>query len=125
MILADACDRHGIAPELNSLEFYQDVRRSLAPGGVFVINVCGDMEARNAHILKIRDAFDDELAILQAGPYGNVIVFAFREHREEVRREQLDRAAADLKLRLGLDFPKYLRSIELNRELRRWQHIFT
>jgi spermidine synthase len=124
VVLADACDRTGIAPELNTVEFYQNARRCLSPGGVFVINVCGATHLRIAHMLKIRDAFDDEFLTLQVRPKGNVIVFAFKERREKVRREELDVAVADLKHRFRLDFPKYLHLIELDRALRRWQHIF-
>jgi spermidine synthase len=124
VILADACDRTGIAPELNTVEFYQNARRCLSPGGVFVINVCGETHSRIAHILKIRDAFDDEFLTLRVRPKGNVIVFAFKERRAAVPREQLDGAVADLKRRFRLDFPKYLQLIELDRALRRWQHLF-
>ena len=121
VILADACDRTGIAPELSTVEFYQDARRCLSPGGVFVINVCGDPHSRIAHILKIRNAFDDEFLTLQVGPNGNIIVLAFKEPLEEVRRGQLDGAVDELKRRFRLDFPKYLRLIELDAQRRRWQ----
>ena len=41
VILADACDRSGMAVELDWLEFYRKARRCLSTGGVFVINLCG------------------------------------------------------------------------------------
>ena len=125
VILADACDRTGIAPELNAVEFYQNAHRCLSPGGVFVTNVCGDTDSRAAHILKIRNAFDDEFLTLQVRPNGNVIVFAFKERRLEVRWEPLEAAAGDLKRRFRLDFPKYVRRIALDWKLRRWQHLLT
>ncbi len=124
VILADACDRTGVAPELNTVEFYQNAHRCLASGGVFVINVCGDTHSRNAHLLKIRNAFDDEFLTLQVGPYGNLIVLAFKEPRKDASREQLEGAVIDLKRQFRLDFAKYVRSIELDGQLRRWQHIF-
>lgn len=122
VILADACDRNGIAPELNALEFYRNARRCLAPGGVFVINVCGEAQSRIAHIVKIRDAFDDEYLTLPVRPNGNIIVLAFKERREDVYWEPLGRAVSELKSRFRLDFPKYLQLIELGRERGRWQH---
>ncbi len=121
VILADACDRAGIAPELDAVEFYNNARRSLAPGGIFVINVCGETHSRNAHLLKIRNAFEDEFLTLQVRPNGNIIVIAFKEPREEVRREQADCAVSDLKTRFRLDFPKFQQLIELGREQRRWR----
>ena len=123
VILADACDRTGIAPELSDVEFYQNARRCLSPGGVFVVNVCGEPHSRIAHILKIRNAFDDEFLTLQVRPNGNIIVLAFKEPREQGRRAPLERAVDDLKCRFRLDFPKYLRLIELDAKRRRWQQI--
>jgi spermidine synthase len=120
VILADACDRTGIAPELNAVEFYHNARRCLAAGGVFVINVCGDTPARNAHILKIRDAFEGELLTLRVKPDGNLIVFAFKEPREDLCREQLEDAVIDLKRQFRLDFPRFVRLIEHDGGLRRW-----
>ena len=113
VILADACDRTGVAPELNAVEFYQNARRCLASGGVFVINVCGDTPTRKAHILKIRNAFDGDLLTLRVKPDGNLIVFAFKEPRADLWREQLEDAVVDLKRRFRLDFPRYARLIEL------------
>jgi spermidine synthase len=42
VILADACNRAGTAPALDAIEFYQSAWRCLSPGGVFVMNLCGD-----------------------------------------------------------------------------------
>lgn len=121
VILADACDRTGIAPELNTVEFYHNARRCLSSGGVFVINVCGERHSRIAHLLKIRYAFDDEFLTLRVRPNGNVIVLAFKERREQVRPDQLVGIVTDLKRRFRLDFPKYLRLIERGRQRRRWR----
>ncbi len=121
VILADACDRAGIAPELDAVEFYHNARRSLAPGGIFVMNVCGEDHSRNAHMLKIRNAFEDEFLTLQVRPNGNIIMIAFKEPRQEVRREQPDCPAWDLKTKFRLDFPKFQQLIELGRVQRRGQ----
>ncbi len=124
VILADACDREGIAPELNSVEFYQNARRCLAPGGVFVTNVCGNPSSRAAHLVKLRNAFDDEVLTLPVSSHGNVIVFGFKEQRTQEPWEHLEADAVGLKRRFGLDFPKYLRRIALDLTLRRWQPVF-
>ncbi len=121
VILADACNRDGIAPELNAVEFYHNARRCLSPGGVFVINLCGQAHTRIAHLVKIRNAFDDEFLTLPVRPNGNIIVLAFKEHREDACSELLGRAVSELKSRFRLDFPRYLQLIELSRERGRWQ----
>src|SRR5205814_1223184 len=78
VILADACDRSGMAIELDSVEFYRKARRRLSAGGVFVTNLCGDKTSVAAHLSKLREAFDDEVLLLQVRKDGNVIVFGFK-----------------------------------------------
>jgi spermidine synthase len=124
VILADACDREGIAPNLDTIEFYQDAHRCLFSGGVFVANVCGDLNGCAAHVGKIRTVFGDDIMTLQVRPDGNLIVIAFKERRPEIDWEQMEIAATDLKRRLGLDFPRYIRRIAINWKLRRWQPLF-
>jgi spermidine synthase len=123
VILADACDSEGIAPELDTVEFYQAAHRCLSRGGVFVLNVCGDPNGAAPHIDKIRAVFGDDFMTLQVRPDGNLILFAFKERRPEIDWEQLAALAADLKRKLGLDFPRYVRRIALDWKLRRLQHV--
>jgi spermidine synthase len=124
VILADACDHAGIAPQLDSVEFYRNARRCLAPGGVFVTNVCGDPGSRVAHLVKLRNAFEDEFLTLPVRPSGNIIVFAFKEHRPQVPWARLEARAVELKRRFGLQFPRFVRRIALDMKKRRWQHAF-
>lgn len=114
VILADACGLEGIAPELDTIEFYQAAHRALSRGGVFVINVCGDPNEAAAHVTKIRAVFGDDFITLQRRPDSNVILLAFKERRPEIDWEQLAATAADLKRKLGLDFPRYVRRIALD-----------
>ena len=122
VILADACDHAGIAPELDSVEFYSNARRCLAPGGVFVTNMCGNAGSRLGHLVKLRNAFDDEFLTLPVRPSGNIIVFAFKERRPEVSWEHLETRATELKRRFGLHFPRYVQRLALDVKQRRWQH---
>jgi spermidine synthase len=124
VILADACDSEGSAPELDAIEFYQAAHRRLSRGGVFVINVCGDPNDAAAHVAKIRAVFGEEFMTLQGRPDSNVILFAFKEHRPEIDWEQLQATAVELKRKFGLDFPRYVRRVALNWKLRRLQHVF-
>ena len=120
VIIADACDGEGIAPNLNSVEFYQSAHRSLCSNGVFVANMCGDPDDRAEHIEKIRKVFGDEIMTLQVRPDGNLIVFAFKERRSHIDWKQLETIGVDLKRRFELDFPRYVRRIAINWKLRRW-----
>jgi len=124
VILADACNRVGVAPELDAIEFYQDAYRCLSRGGVFVTNLCSDMDGCAAHVAKIRAVFGDEFMTLRVRQYGNMVVFAFKEGRPQIDWEQLAAAAAGLKRRFGLDFPRYVRRIALDWKLRRGHPVF-
>ena len=125
VILADACDRAGVAPQFNTIEFYQDARRCLSPRGLLVINMCSEIDVCIAHLAKIRAVFGGEFMTLQVRPRGNLIVLAFKEPpRPEIDWEQLKVTAVDLKRRFGLDFPQYLQRIALDWKLCRWGRAF-
>jgi spermidine synthase len=124
VILADACDRLGVAPALGTLEFYRNAYRCLSAGGVFVSNVCGDIHCRAAHVAKIRGVFGDELITLHVRRRDNLVVFAFKEGRPRLDWDLLQTAALNLKQRFGLDFPRYVRRIALEWQLRHWQNLF-
>jgi spermidine synthase len=109
VIVADACDRNGMAAAFDSLAFYRKARRYLAPGGVFVTNLCGDKLATAAHLSKLRDAFGDALLTLAVRKGGNVIVLGFKERPANLRWKRIEAQAAELKRRYRLDFPRYAR----------------
>lgn len=123
VILADACDGRGVAPELDAIEFYQDAYRGLRPGGIFVTNMCGDKSNCAAHITKIRNVFGDDVVMLQVPPDGNLIVFAFKDQHLNFDWDQLGTIAVDLKGSLCLDFPRYVRAMAIDWKLRKWQRV--
>ncbi len=114
VILADACNSVGIAPELDTIDFYQDIYSRLSRGGMFVTNLCGDGHWGARHVVKIRHVFGEEFMRLQVREDGNVILLAFKEPRPEVDWQRLAAAAPELKRRFGLDFPRYVRRIAHN-----------
>jgi spermidine synthase len=116
VILADACDRSGIAPQMDDLEFYRNALRCLAPGGVFVANICGSPDSRNAHLLRIRQVFGERWLTLPVRPDGSIVLFAFKDERPAAPFTDLATIAPDLKREFGLDFPNYVR-----RMARAWQ----
>lgn len=117
VILADACDRSGLAAEVDSVEFYRKARGHLSPGGVFVINLCGDRSSVAAHLTKLRDAFEDELLSLQVQNDSNLIVFGFSERRPDLHWERIESGAPELRRRFRLDFPRYARRMARDSKL--------
>ncbi len=121
VILADACDREGIATALDSIEFYRMARQRLSADGVFVTNLCGDPKSIDAHLTKLRDAFGEDLLTLPVRKDGNIVVFGFSENRPAWEWDRIEAGAADLKRRFRLDFPGYARLMALDSNLVRHQ----
>lgn len=117
VILADACDRHGVAPQLEPTEFYHSTWRRLSPRGVFVMNACADPSREAAHLAKIRQVFG-EVVTLRVRGGGNLIVFAFKDGLLSIGWEQLEAGALELRRRFKLDFPRYLRRMASDWESR-------
>lgn len=118
VILADACDRTGMAAALDSVEFYRKSRRQLSAAGIFVTNLCGDKNTVAAHLTKLRDAFGDNLLSLQVRKDGNVIVFGFKGRRPNLNSVRIAKSAVDLKRQFRLDFPYYARRMAHDSKLR-------
>jgi spermidine synthase len=108
VILVDAYDRQGVAPELATASFYRKALRRLTLGGVLVVNIYGDVYQRASHFANIRSVFGKRLIALPVRDDGNLIALAFRTDapiRNWSRRERLAQALAE---RFGLNFPRYL-----------------
>lgn len=110
VILADACDASGIAPQFDSLEFYHCVRNALSDRGIFVSNLCGEVSCRVSHLAKIREVFGEPL-LLPVRRGHNLVVIACKESRAQDRAEDLEADALRLKARFGLEFPRFVRQI--------------
>jgi len=120
-MLVDACDRHGVAPQLDCIAFYQNAHRGLSAGGVFVANLCGEWKSCVSHLDKIAQVFGDNLLALHVRATRNLIVFAFKEPRECFDWADLETKALALKPRLRMDLRKYVRRMALASKLRTWQ----
>jgi spermidine synthase len=110
VILADACDANGIAPQFDSVEFYHCVREALSDRGIFVSNLCGEVSCRVSHLAKIREVFGEPL-LLPARRGHNLIVIACKESRARDCADNLEADALRLKARFGLEFPRFVRQI--------------
>ena len=89
VILADACDRKGVAAALDSVEFYRKARNRLATGGIFVANICGNKASIAAQLAKIRASFEGEVLSLPVRKDGNVIAFGFKDRRPDLASKRV------------------------------------
>jgi spermidine synthase len=116
-VMIDAFDRDGVAPSLCTREFYEAVRRLLPRKGVMVANLVGAKAERIAHLEMIRTVFGGNVILLPLADDGNYVAFAFRDPAFEPRWRWIDDQAKAMRVRYGLDFPKFAGKLERSRKL--------
>ncbi|WP_195764057.1 fused MFS/spermidine synthase [Pseudoduganella rivuli] len=80
LLMVDGFDRGGQPAQLCSRAFYADCHRSLAPGGVMVVNLLGDnMEETQEYIARMRASFGAAVLAVDAVDSQNRIVFACKD----------------------------------------------
>jgi spermidine synthase len=115
-ILVDGYDGESQVEELSTRPFYDACLRRLDTCGVLVVNLWGSDRRFDDCRARIESAFSVGTLCLPAEKPGNVIVFAFRDRPDDLRWDALERRAADLAARLGLEFGKFVRGLhKMNR----------
>ena len=76
VLLVDAFDPAGQPELLSSAAFYDACRERLADGGVAVVNLYADHPSYEAHLARIRDAFDGRIVVVDVAGAENELVFA-------------------------------------------------
>ena len=104
VILVDAFDGGGIAPTVDSEDFYRLARHRLTAKGVLVANLAGEPTERRTHFERLRQAFGDTLLLISVDGGCNHLAFAFRDTRFEPRWKWIHSQARALTSRYGLDF---------------------
>jgi spermidine synthase len=79
VLLVDGFDRNGQPEQLCSLEFYDNCRTALRPGGILVINLCADDRACPSYVSRVHTAFSGKVLAIDADEGENRIVFAGKE----------------------------------------------
>ncbi|MEC5399231.1 spermidine synthase-like protein [Uliginosibacterium sp. H1] len=112
VILLDAYDEDGVAPQLCTAAFYADARAHLKPRGVLVANISGHSQTAETHIALMREAFNGRIAIADVSTDGNRIVYAFNDPTFPPDWKRLTRAARMLSDAHPCDFMRLLRDLE-------------
>ncbi len=112
VILVDAFDGIGIAPELANSTFYAEAHDRLSANGILVMNLAGDKAGYDDPLAQLAHVFDDRVLSLKVRDGGNQIAFAFKNPIFPPRWDAIHTAARDLEKRLGLDFVRYTQLLE-------------
>lgn len=114
VIMVDAFDGLGIAPELSSPDFYAQAYNKLSANGILVMNLAGDKAGYDDPLAQLAHCFDDRVLSLKVRDGGNQIAFAFKNPGFHPQWGRLKPVAVELERKLGLEFPWYLEMLQKN-----------
>lgn len=114
VIMVDAFDGLGIAPELSSPDFYAQAYNKLSANGILVMNLAGDKAGYEDPLAQLSHCFDDRVLSLKVRDGGNQIAFAFKNPDFQPLWDRLKPVAVELERKLGLEFPWYLEMLQKN-----------
>ena len=113
LMMIDAYDATGMAPEVSSEAFFDDCRMLLNKQGLLVINLWGtDKELFQRVSWNMGRVFDWRILYLPVRNRGNVIGFAFGEDFPKPSFKQLIDKAQQLEQRYQLEFPLFLQDFK-------------
>ena len=115
LILIDAYDHAGMAPEVSSSIFFDDCRTLLTRNGLLVINLWGtDRDMFQQVVWNMGRAFEQRMLFLPVRGRGNIIGFAFGEQMPKPSMKELIEKAKLLEQRYQLGFPTYILDFRRN-----------
>lgn len=117
VLMLDAYDSKGLAPDLSSQGFYDSCNEALAADGMLVVNLWGSDKNFDVYLQRIEQSFDGRVLMMPTGRPGNIVIFAFKRHTGDLRWKALRERAKQLQTGLRiefLDFVERLRDNNLN-----------
>lgn len=106
VLLVDMFDALGIAVSSSSADFYRNARSALAARGLLVANLSGAMPERVAHLVLIRNAFDDNVLVSPVEDGCNHVVFAFHDRSATPRWKWINAQARALEKHYGIELAR-------------------
>ena len=117
VIMLDTFHRYGFSASIDSREFYCQARAALSPKGVLVANLAGARSQRVRHLGALREAFADNVLVVQIGDDGNHVAMAFNNASFEPNWHWVAKKARALGHRHPIDFPRFAKMFERSRKL--------
>ena len=113
LIVVDGFDDKGRAGMLDSVPFYANCRRHLAPRGFVSVNLLTRTRTAAASVRRMREAFDGEVLELPPSAAGNVVMIAGASREALDPARELRARAKRLKTQSGLDLSPTLARLGL------------
>ncbi len=113
LIVIDAYDAEGMAPEVSSAGFFDNCRTLLCSKGMLIINLWAtDKPLLEQVTWHLERSFAERLLFLPVRTRGNIIGFAFGPQKPKPDLKALQTKARDLEQRYQLEFPSYMLDIK-------------
>jgi spermidine synthase len=116
-ILVDGFDPDARAGVLDTLPFYQACRARLTENGLLGVNLLGRNKGFTASVERIRNAFDDRVAVFPSCDSGNTIAFATGGAPVKMTLEDMRARAQQLKKATRLDLLPTITRLQLGHPL--------
>lgn len=117
VIATDAFDKHGFSSSVCNREFYANLRRLLADGGMIVSNMAGRPEEKMAHLKMLSELFSERTLVVPVGRDDNHVALAFNKADFQPCWQSVHARAKLLGKSIGLDFEKFARKFERSKKL--------
>lgn len=115
LMIIDAYDHAGMAPEVSSETFFDHCRTLLTDTGLLAINLWGtDKDQFQTVAWNMGRIFDWRILFLPVRKRGNIIGFAFGENMPKPSLKELQLKAKQLEQQYYLEFPVFLQDIKRN-----------
>ena len=115
LIMIDAYDHAGMAPEVSSVKFFDNCRTLLTKDGLLVINLWGtDKELFQQVTWNLGRVFQWRILFLPVRKRGNIIAFAFGEQFAKPSMKTLVDKAKQLEQQYQLEFSTFMQDFKRN-----------
>ncbi|MBS4095308.1 MAG: fused MFS/spermidine synthase [Sulfuricella sp.] len=109
VLLIDAYNDVGLPPTLFAAAFFEQVRRSLAPDGIAVMNLAGSRRERGECLKMLKQVFAEQVIAIPVQDDGNHVAFAFNAENALAGLAHHANHAAELTDSLDLPFALILK----------------
>jgi spermidine synthase len=115
LIIIDAFDHEGMAPEVSSERFFDGCRTLLTNDGLLAINLWGTNKDQFQEVAwNMGRVFEWRILFLPVRKRGNIIGFAFGENMPKPTMKQLQLKAKQLEQQYQLEFPTFVQDFKRN-----------
>lgn len=115
LIMIDAFDHEGMAPEVSSERFFDGCKTLLTDDGMLAINLWGtDKDLFQQVAWNLGRVFDWRIIFLPVRKRGNIIGFAFNDGMPRPSFKAIQQKARQLEQQYQLEFPVFVQDIKRN-----------